>query len=142
MSQSLTLIQLISEQTMQNLLPVLRLKPARLVHLATPETVGRSNHIVEAARQAQVPVEATTHLLSRMPEMPETFGAVRAAIQHCRDQGQTPVVNFTGGTKLMSIGAFSAALNPNHRTLSLYVDTADEVFVDGRTAEGLADSGR
>jgi hypothetical protein len=46
-------------------------------------------------------------------------------------------VNFTGGTKLMSIGAFSAALNPNHKAISLYVDTEDEVFLDGRTADGL-----
>lgn len=43
----LTLIQLISEQTMQNLLPVLRLKPARLVHLATPRTVERSALVAE-----------------------------------------------------------------------------------------------
>ncbi len=135
----ITLIQLISEQTMQNLLPVLRLKPARLVHLATPETVARSNHIVEAARQAQVRVEAETHLLSRMPGMAETFGAVKTAIQQCQGAGRTPVVNFTGGTKLMSIGAFSAALNPNHRALALYVDTMDEIFVDGRTSEGLSD---
>jgi len=46
----LTLIQLVSEQTVQNLLPVLRLRPDRLVHLAAPRTINRSNLIVEAAR--------------------------------------------------------------------------------------------
>jgi hypothetical protein len=135
----LTLIQLISEQTMQNLLPVLRLKPARVVHLATPSTAHRSRHIVDAVALAQGPVEAELQLLSEMPAMAETFGAVKGAIQRCQAAGLTPVVNFTGGTKLMSIGAFSAALNSNHRALSLYVDTADEVFVDGHTAEGLPD---
>lgn len=136
---SITLIQLISEQTMQNLLPVLRLKSARLVHLTTPRTAMRSNHIIAAARQAQVQAEAENHPLSGMPTLAETFGAVKAAIQQCQGAGQTPVVNFTGGTKLMSIGAFSAALNSNHRALSLYVDTENEVFVDGHTSEGLSD---
>jgi len=46
----LTLIQLVSEQTVQNLLPVLRLRPDRLVHLAAPRTVHRSSLIAEAAR--------------------------------------------------------------------------------------------
>jgi hypothetical protein len=139
MSQPLALIQLISEQTMQNLLPILRLKPARVVHLATPKTAARSAHIVEAARQAQVTVKPENQLLSRMPGMAETFAAVKTAILQCRQAGETPIVNFTGGTKLMSIGAFSAALNQNHRAMSLYVDTEDEVFLDGRTADGLAD---
>ncbi|MCI0537109.1 MAG: DUF1887 family CARF protein [Verrucomicrobiales bacterium] len=132
----LTLIQLISEQTMQNLLPVLRLKPARLVHLVTAKTAARSAFIVEAARQAglQPAVELVT--LSAMPAMPETFNIIKSAILEARSKTETPLVNFTGGTKLMSIGAFSAALN--QKALSLYVDTEGALFVDGRTAEGLA----
>jgi len=54
MTHPLTLIRLISEQTMQNLVPLLVLKPARVVHLATPKTSTRSAQIVEGARQAQV----------------------------------------------------------------------------------------
>jgi hypothetical protein len=46
-------------------------------------------------------------------------------------------VNFTGGTKLMSIGAFSAALN--QKAPSLYVDTDGQTFVDGHTADGLVE---
>jgi len=46
----LTLIQLVPEQTMQSLLPVLRLKPDHLVHLASPRTANRSAWIAEAAR--------------------------------------------------------------------------------------------
>src|SRR2546425_1095957 len=132
----LALIQLISEQTMQNLLPVLRLKPARLIHLATPKTAARSAFIVEAARQAGLQPAVELLTLSAMPAMPETFNAIKTAILEARNKGQTPVVNFTGGTKLMSIGAFSAALN--QKALSLYVDTEDALFVDGRTVDGLA----
>jgi hypothetical protein len=132
---SLTLIQLVSEQTMQNLLPVLRLKPARLVHLATPRTVSRSALIAEAARQSQCPVEIETITLSTMPGMPETMKAVLAAIERAAEQDATVMVNFTGGTKLMSIGAYVAALK--HKTTSLYVDTQDALFVDGQTGDGL-----
>jgi hypothetical protein len=52
MSAPLALIQLISEQTMQNLVPVFALKSVKVFHLATPKTAARSTSIVEAARQA------------------------------------------------------------------------------------------
>lgn len=132
----LTLIQLVSEQTMQNLLPILRLKPARLVHLATPKTQNRSAWIAEAARQSNCPVELETLTLSAMPGMRETMQATLAAIENAGQRGDTALVNFTGGTKLMSIGAYVAALK--HKTPSLYVDTQDALFVDGQSAEGLA----
>ena len=132
---SLTLIQLVSEQTMQNLLPVLRLKPSRLVHLATPRTVRRSALVAEAARQSDCPVELETITLSAMPGMRETMQATLAAIEHAGAQGDQTLMNFTGGTKLMSIGAYVAALR--HKVPSLYVDTQDSVFVDGQTGPGL-----
>ena len=130
------LIQLISEQTMQNLLPVLRLAPDRLVHLATPRTAVRSRLVAEGARQAGLDPELETVTLTPMPGIPECFGAVAAAIQRAGEMGLTPVVNFTGGTKLMSIGAYAAARV--HKTTSLYVDTQDNAFVDGHTGTALA----
>lgn len=133
----LTLIQLVSEQTMQNLLPVLRLRPARLVHLATPKTQSRSTWIAEAARQSNCPVELETITLSAMPGMKETRDATLGAIERAGKDGDDALVNFTGGTKLMSIGAYVAALK--HKTPSFYVDTQDALFVDGQSAESLAD---
>jgi hypothetical protein len=131
MSTPIALIQLVSEQTMPNLLPVLRLKPARLIHFVTPKTVSRSALIAEAARQSQVSVELETVRLSAMPSMREAHDAVLAAIQRAAQEGTHPVVNFTGGTKLMSIGAYVAA--SRDKTPSLYVDTQDSLFVDGQT---------
>ena len=131
----LTLIQLVSEQTVQNLLPVLRLRPDRLVHLAAPRTVHRSSLIAEAARQSNRPVELETVALSAMPGMQETMQATLRAIEDAAQRDTACLVNFTGGTKLMSIGAYVAALK--YKTPSIYVDTQDAVFVDGRTGEGL-----
>src|SRR5438067_857322 len=111
MTQSLALIQLISEQTMQNLVPLLALKPAHVVHLSTPKTAARSAQIVEAARQANVIIELESIRLSEMPSIPETSRAVLRAIVAAREAHQIPVINFTGGTKLMSIGAYEAALH-------------------------------
>jgi hypothetical protein len=138
MPTPISLIQLVSEQTMQNLLPVLRLKPARLIHLATPRTADRSARIAEAARRSQCSVEFQTIDLPGMPSITETHQAVRMVIEEEKNAGRSPVVNFTGGTKLMSIGAYAAALKD--RVPSLYVDTQDSVFVDGRTAPGLDDA--
>ena len=124
---------------MPNLLPVLRLKPVQLTHFATAKTATRSDWIAEAARQSGIKTSVEFVKLSAMPTMPETFNAVKAAIIEAHKAGQTPIVNFTGGTKLMSIGAFVAALHQDHKAVSFYVDTEGENFVDGGTIDGLAD---
>lgn len=128
---NLTLIQLISEQTIQNLLPILRLKPQKLVHLVTPKTAARSAVLKAAAKAAGIDPELESIQLSAMPGIPECFNAVTDALAKVKDGGQS-VVNFTGGTKLMSIGAFAAA--QTKKAPSLYVDTQDACFVDGATS--------
>lgn len=135
MPTPLSLIQLVSEQTMQNLLPVLRLRPVRLIHLATPKTRDRSARIAEAARRSNCPVDFETIPLSAMPSIGETHQAVRTVVGEEAAAGRRPFVNFTGGTKLMSIGAYAAALKD--KVPSLYVDTQDATFMDGRTGPGL-----
>lgn len=43
-----TLIQLVSEQTMQNLLPAMAIQPERIVHLCTPRMQSVSEALVRA----------------------------------------------------------------------------------------------
>lgn len=129
--QHLTLIQLISEQTIQNLLPTLRLKPKKLIHLVTPKTAARSAVLHSAAKAAGIAPDLETIQLSAMPGIPECFNAVADALAKNKTEGLS-VVNFTGGTKLMSIGAFAAA--QTQKVPSLYVDTMDACFVDGATS--------
>lgn len=138
--QAITLIQLISAQTMPNLLPMLRLRPAYLIHLATPKTVERAGHLLRAANAAGFHPSVETLLLSAMPGIPEVYQAVKSLLLRGQDGfGSTglpaPVINFTGGTKLMSIGAFAAA--SELRTPSLYVDTEERQFLDGHSGKGL-----
>jgi hypothetical protein len=127
----LTLIQLISEQTIQNLLPILRLKPKKLIHLVTPKTAARSAVLKAAAKAVGLDPELEAIQLSAMPGIPECFNAVADTLAKNKPERQS-VVNFTGGTKLMSIGAFAAA--QTQRVPSLYVDTQDACFVDGGTS--------
>ncbi|MCL5098287.1 MAG: hypothetical protein M1608_12320 [Candidatus Omnitrophica bacterium] len=120
---------------MQNLVPVLALKPDRVYHLATSKTAARSANIIEAARQAQVITELDNICLTEMPSITETSLAVIRSIAEAKDQRCTPVVNFTGGTKLMSIGAYEAAMR--EEAVSLYVDTDHQRFLDGHTGPKL-----
>ncbi|MGC8988956.1 MAG: hypothetical protein ACP5MD_02435 [Verrucomicrobiia bacterium] len=136
-AKPITLIQLISEQTMQNLLPILRFRPSRAVHFYTERTAARSTDIVRAADKCGVTFQLEPVPLSEMPQISETSEKVAKAINEARAQDRVPMVNFTGGTKLMSIGAYSAAARSSPPAISFYVDTDDERFVDGGTADGL-----
>ena len=131
MADPVALIQLVSEQTMQNVVPVLAIKPARLIHLHTPPMASRTNDIDKALRQAGVQAATLLHVLPVMPTIAEVAAATGEAIRSARDAGERPLVNLTGGTKLMSIGAFDAARTAG--VSSVYVDTGREQFIDGGT---------
>lgn len=133
---NLTIVQLISEQTIQNLLPVLRLRPTKLVHLVTPKTAPRSRFVEESARTAGVKPTVRVVQLSAMPGIQETYNAVSALLEQAKKSGDEAVINFTGGTKLMSIGAYASARV--RETPSLYVDTQDACFVDGGTSPTMS----
>ena len=131
----LCLIQLISEQTLQNLLPINALLPRALLHLTTQKTAHRSAHIYHAATVSGAAAPLELIRLSDMPSIEETARAVARGVDWAASKGLQPVVNFTGGTKLMSIGAYQQAAKSG--VPSFYVDTQSGHFVDGATAAGL-----
>jgi hypothetical protein len=139
MSQPIGLIQLVSEEAMPSLYPILALKPTALVHVTSHGYELHSEPVLTAAALAHLcpPRESVRHLhLPPMPSITETYQAVLEGIEWLRARGAQPVINFTGGTKLMSIGSFYAAVSTN--TSSLYVDGDRQTFVDGRTGPELA----
>jgi hypothetical protein len=125
------LIQLVSEQTLPNLLPALVLRPARVVLCHSRRTAPRTRALCRALDLAGVSIELCEVSLSDNPEILETADAVRAAIEAAVAAGLDPVVNFTCGTKLMGVGAFAAAHKT--KTPSLYVDSDRTRLVDGHT---------
>ena len=122
---SATLIQIVSEETMPNLLAAMAIKPERIVHLCTPAMEGATTALERAYGQAGVKTSVITRKLGEHPGMVELNDAVASLIRETGDA----VVNFTGGTKLMSIGAYAAATRA--KAPSVYVDTAAGEFVNG-----------
>lgn len=125
------LIQLVSEQTLPNILPALVLRPARVVLCPTRRTEPQAHAIRRALETAGLSFDIRILPLTENPEIQETGAAVRQAIQDASTASLTPVVNFTCGTKLMGLGAFVAALNT--KAASLYVDSDQHRFIDGNT---------
>jgi hypothetical protein len=131
----LCLIQLISEQTIQNLLPIHALQPTLLVHLATEKTAHRAVHIKDAALVSGLDAQFETIRLSLMPSIAETARRVKHAVEVSKQEGMLPIVNFTGGTKLMSIGAYQEAAK--QQVASFYVDAQSGQFLDGETGAAI-----
>ena len=131
MSAPLCLIHLVSEQTMPNVLAALASTPAAQHLIHTPRTEPHARWIKRALTRAGLTPVTETTTLSDAPDLRETGTAVRAVIDSANAAGLTPVINFTGGTKLMSIGAFAAAHAA--RAASLYFDTEHHTIHSGPT---------
>ena len=82
-------------------------------------------------RTAGHTIEIELSPLSDHPDHPTTGQAVRQVITAHRTLGLTPVVNFTGGTKLMSISAFAAA--NAEKAPNFYFDTTARHIHPGTT---------
>ena len=115
------LFQLVSEQTMPNVLAALALEPEHITLLHTPRTAPQASWINHALRLAGLQFEIDLRALSASPDVNETGTRVRTACEDALQAGLAPVVNITGGTKLMSIGAFAATISRDWP--SIYVDT-------------------
>lgn len=133
-AMSRVMVALASGQRMQNVIPVfqrgLEFEKVYLIRSADADQPGSA-----FARAVSDVKETLESLASVKVEMSDpAVGAY--AVEDTRRvtagiiQKETPaevVVNFTGGTKCMSIGAFLAAREGG--ATSLYVDTADEKLV-------------
>ena len=128
-----TLIQLVGEQAMPNLLAAIATRPDRIVHLWTPKTRHSSECLRDACNAAGITARIRFVELSGTPGIEET----RAAVSRVAAEESGCLVNFTGGTKPMSIGAYVAAAAKG--LPSLYVDTDSGEFRDGATAGGFPD---
>ena len=138
MSQPIGLVQLVSEEAMPLLFPVLALHPVGLVHISSKGFHSSGDGVLAAADRAKLrlmPESIRCIRLGMMPSINETHDAVQDGVAWLRARGCHPVINFTGGTKLMSIGAFQAALK--EAATSLYVDGENRCFLDGGTGSEL-----
>ena len=129
-----TLIHLVSDQTMQNLLPVLALSPQRVVQVVSSSTERFHKPAVNTIHASHEAAELGFGYPREWPE-PVSLGVDSPTIEQTREvvarlfqQYSGAWMNYTGGTKNMSIGAWLAARDAG--APSLYCDTPRE-FVPG-----------
>ncbi|MEW5762651.1 MAG: DUF1887 family CARF protein [Bacillota bacterium] len=135
------MIALVSEQRMQNVIPCYQAGAAFAeVHLVRslqaddpglPHARARADTIGVLERVARVvDVEPAVDAF----DIEATRAAVGRAAADLVGRGLEPVVNFTGGTKCMAVGAYLAAVEAG--CAGLYVDTENERLLwyhpDGR----------
>ena len=129
----MTLLHLVSEQTMQNLLPMLALRPEIVVQVRS-----RADRFHQAAENLRSAVTAIRKTPSYRAWAPEFFELVIDEVSPSTDRTRRKVgeslslwpgavVNLTGGTKPMCIGAYLAA--DFQREPVLYCDTQERAFV-------------
>jgi hypothetical protein len=127
MSATAYLLHLISGERMQNLLPLLALQPRRVIQLCSDDAkiLAAAAHTEAAARQAGIHAEFQIH---KLPSASPTTEQVRHAHKQLIAVFPGAVVNITGGTKLMSLGAYLGA-SEFHDSPILYCDTVNRQFV-------------
>jgi len=130
----MNLLHLVSEQTVQNLLPILALRPENVIQVRSSE-----ERFIKAASNLNIAVSALDSAGRLLFPMPKFFDweinkASPTADQTRRKVGEALslwpgcVVNLTGGTKQMSIGAFLAAEYQGEA--SLYCDSQAGIFLE------------
>jgi hypothetical protein len=127
------LLHLVSEQTMQNLLPLLALKPKAVIQVRSSE--NRFHQAAENLKRSVASLRMTPAYRDLDPEFFEVVieEASPSADRARRKVGESlslwpsAIVNLTGGTKPMAIGAYLAA--DYQREPVLYCDTQGRQFL-------------
>lgn len=124
---STTIIHIVSEQRMQNLLPLLALNPARVIQICSNDAkfLTAAAHTAAAAKEAGLTAIFENHEIANSSPSIEDM---RHAVKHLVANFPGAIVNITGGTKLMSLGAYLGASEFLDSPI-LYCDTANRRFM-------------
>lgn len=125
------MILLVSDQTIPNLLTVLHYKPQRIYFIHSGEQrLVRLRENLQATISLEISDIQFINLLVEELNSTSSYDACRTI---CKNEGQETIVNVTGGTKLMSFGAYQAGYEMGARII--YVDTENGSFLDMRTGD-------
>ncbi len=141
-THSPSLLQLVSEQVMMNLLPVMALKPGRIVQVRSADA-GKPPVQEQAAAQFRFALQALAREPAYKGYQPKIIDHVLSSsapdIAEARDfiastliSNPGMMVNFSGGTRLMGTSAFVAAMALGRATFTC--DPEHQRFLSGRTA--------
>lgn len=128
-----TLIQLIGGQSLPNLYTLVAFKPDILVNIYSKRTKKQENCLNQAMKDISEHLKIESIYLKDFPTTEETRAALTSYLaSHASDQHRI-IINLTGGTKLMSIGAYLVAKAAGYP--SVYLDTQSHKFHDGGTSK-------
>jgi len=113
-----TLFNLIGEQPMPNLLPVLYLQPEETVILYTDKTQNVANRLVKLINYNDKINTRATRVRVYAYDIGEIVDKMDHYLQRSGNKSKL-VFNITGGTKLMSIGMFQFAVQKNSQVVYL-----------------------
>ena len=134
---SRVLFNILSGQPLQNLLAIRHVQPDTVVAFATPQMTDQAAVLARVSgvqHEAPVPFDPT--------DFTQNLATARQEILRARSKFDEVVVNFTGGTKVMSISVVEPVVALEDGRLSaIYVDTARRKVIrlmsgpDGRRHE-------
>lgn len=135
-----SILQFSTDDVLANLLPVIALRPSRILHLRTEDKAQEQaailfRQVMQAL--AQEPdfkgwqPKFTDQIIKTTPEV----SAIKEAIAGVLLANPGMGVNFSGGGTLLSVGAYLAAMLLNRS--SLHCDAAALRLSDGRTGRAL-----
>ncbi|MEI7940330.1 MAG: hypothetical protein WCK27_26915 [Verrucomicrobiota bacterium] len=127
------IIQVVGDQTVQNLLPIMALHPSKIIQVRSRDTIPTTRfkdaadnlcsavaHLKEEPGFDNYRPNISTEIIEQTSPGIENTRSVVASLLAVH---QGALVNFTGATKLMSIGAYQAAAALG--APSLYCDTQE-----------------
>ena len=102
------LINLIGEQPIPNLLPILHFKPEKTIVLHTQKTMSVANRLKKIVNNVEL-----------IKTEPYNFSYNLKKLRAAYNKNDEYIFNITGGTKIMSVAMFQFALETNSKVVYL-----------------------
>lgn len=123
----LNMIALVSEQAIPNLMAAVKLKPSSIHLLFTQDLkIQKTYKNLKSYLNTRIPgIRVYEHLVDAK-EPDSTHQVIKSILSETKEMDH--VINVTGGTKLMALGAYQAGIE-GHCGI-IYVDTAQNKFLN------------
>lgn len=121
----IVLFSLVSRQAMANVIPALQVQPARVILFTTTEEQETAKRINVLLNQRKVPSRIFPHVVSAYNGA-DVYNALAQELTALQ-KDESPVLNVTGGTKIMAFAAHQLFVERNLKII--YCNTAEDTLL-------------